>query len=97
MYFLQYKIDCRVTIELLDTESDDTEKCVTNTQAWSNYVDLLTNPAAGPNAGGVGGAGTTTGVSNRLSAADGTSTSSTNQEQVEVKIEKSDDELVSNF
>lgn len=89
-------MDCRVTIELLDTESDDTEKCVTNTQAWSNYVDLLTNPAAGPTASGVGGAGSTTAVSNRPSGLDGTSTSSTNQE-VEVKIEKSDDELVSNF
>uniref|UniRef100_A0A1B0CEV8 Sin3 C-terminal domain-containing protein n=2 Tax=Lutzomyia longipalpis TaxID=7200 RepID=A0A1B0CEV8_LUTLO len=41
-----YKIDCRVTIELLDTESEDTEKCVANTQAWSNYVERLANPAA---------------------------------------------------
>lgn len=33
-----------MTIELLDTESDDTEKCVSNAQTWNNYVECLTNP-----------------------------------------------------
>ncbi|KAG4067430.1 hypothetical protein HA402_009667 [Bradysia odoriphaga] len=41
-----YKIDCKVTIELLDTESDETEKCVSNAQTWNNYVECLTNPMA---------------------------------------------------
>lgn len=98
--FKQYKIDCRVTIELLDTESDETEKCVTNTQAWSNYVELLSNPAAGPNTSNNNAATCTDvssagGVSGRSTTIDGTNnTNSTNQEQVEVKIEKPDDELV---
>lgn len=41
-------MDCRITIELLDTESEDTEKSVANSQVWSNYVERLVNPAAGP-------------------------------------------------
>ncbi|XP_053692753.1 paired amphipathic helix protein Sin3a isoform X2 [Sabethes cyaneus] len=41
-----YKIDCRVTIELLDTESDDTAQNFKNAQNFSNYVDRLANPAA---------------------------------------------------
>lgn len=48
---MQYKIDCRVTIELLDTESEDTEKSVANQQSWSNYVERFANPAAGPLSG----------------------------------------------
>lgn len=32
-------MDCRVTIELLDTESDDTEKSVSYAQEWSTYVE----------------------------------------------------------
>lgn len=35
-----------MTIELLDTESDETEKCVSNAQTWNNYVECLTNPIA---------------------------------------------------
>ena len=35
-----------MTIELLDTESDETEKCVSNAQTWNNYVECLTNPMA---------------------------------------------------
>lgn len=51
MYFSflshQYKIDCRITIELLDTESEDVaerEKPVNKVKSWSKYVDRLTNP-----------------------------------------------------
>ncbi|XP_065075745.1 paired amphipathic helix protein Sin3a isoform X2 [Ochlerotatus camptorhynchus] len=41
-----YKIDCKVTIELLDTESEDTAQNFNNAQNYSNYVDRLSNPAA---------------------------------------------------
>lgn len=40
----QYKIECRITIELLDTESEDNEKNAENSKTWSNYVDRLKNP-----------------------------------------------------
>ncbi|XP_053677519.1 uncharacterized protein LOC128727615 [Anopheles nili] len=53
-----YKIDCRLTIELLDTESDDTANNFANSQTYSSYVDRLSNPAAtgtGSDSGGVGG------------------------------------------
>ncbi|CAD7078480.1 unnamed protein product [Hermetia illucens] len=53
-----YKIDCRVTIELLDTETDDNDKCVSNTQTWNKYVERLSNPAA------------TSSAANRMSAHD---------------------------
>ncbi|GAB0097896.1 Sin3A [Sergentomyia squamirostris] len=79
-----YKIDCRVTIELLDTESDDTEKCVTNTQAWSNYVERLANPAS---ASGPGVASTSGATSN----IPGMSSSGNNG--VEIKTEKPDEEM----
>lgn len=55
---IQYKIDCRVTIELLDTETDDNDKCVSNTQTWNKYVERLSNPAA------------TSSAANRMSAHD---------------------------
>ncbi|XP_017476361.1 PREDICTED: uncharacterized protein LOC108366452 isoform X1 [Rhagoletis zephyria] len=41
-----YKIDCRVTIELLDTEVEDSEKPVNKVKSWSKYVDRLVNPGA---------------------------------------------------
>uniref|UniRef100_A0A0K8UJE7 Paired amphipathic helix protein Sin3a n=1 Tax=Bactrocera latifrons TaxID=174628 RepID=A0A0K8UJE7_BACLA len=41
-----YKIDCRVTIELLDTEVDEAEKPLNKVKSWSKYVDRLANPAA---------------------------------------------------
>lgn len=44
----QYKIECRVTIELLDTESDETEKSVSYVQEWSSYVERYSNPGTGP-------------------------------------------------
>jgi paired amphipathic helix protein Sin3a len=47
----QYKIDCRITIELLDTESEETANNVTNSQNWSNYVERLANPAASMTSG----------------------------------------------
>lgn len=51
---LQYKIDCRVTIELLDSESEEVEKpAALKAQKFSKYVERLSNPALG--AGGTGG------------------------------------------
>ncbi|XP_013119117.2 uncharacterized protein LOC106096081 isoform X2 [Stomoxys calcitrans] len=47
-----YKIDCRVTIELLDTDSDDMterEKPVNKVKSWSKYVDRLANPSSANN------------------------------------------------
>ncbi|XP_049530557.1 uncharacterized protein LOC125948482 isoform X1 [Anopheles darlingi] len=55
-----YKIDCRVTIELLDTESEDTTNNFINSQAYNSYVDRISNPAAagtGSDSGGGGGGG----------------------------------------
>ncbi|XP_075168581.1 SIN3 transcription regulator family member A isoform X2 [Haematobia irritans] len=47
-----YKIDCRVTIELLDTDNDDMterEKPVNKVKSWSKYVDRLANPSSANN------------------------------------------------
>ncbi|XP_036225718.2 paired amphipathic helix protein Sin3a isoform X3 [Bactrocera oleae] len=41
-----YKIDCRVTIELLDTEVEEAEKPLNKVKSWSKYVDRLANPVA---------------------------------------------------
>lgn len=43
-----YKIDCRVTIELLDTESDDKEKAAKSSQSWNNYIEDLNSPKPTP-------------------------------------------------
>ncbi|KAH8372004.1 hypothetical protein KR093_009691 [Drosophila rubida] len=51
-----YKIDCRVTIELLDSETEETEKpAVLKVQKFSKYVERLANPALGGGGGGSGG------------------------------------------
>lgn len=97
---IQYKIDCRVTIELLDTESDDTEKCVANTQAWSNYVERLANPAASAtsaqNAASGSAANTPSGVGRALpGSGNGVGSGGVSGNGVEIKTEKPDDEMVS--
>lgn len=52
---MQYKIDCRVTIELLDSESEEVEKpAALKAQKFSKYVERLANPGGG---GGTGGGG----------------------------------------
>lgn len=76
-----YKIDCRVTIELLDTESEDTAQNFNNAQNYSNYVDRLSNPAA-TGTGSESGASTTGGT--------GLAGSHSN---VEIKTEKPDDDM----
>ncbi|XP_062705105.1 paired amphipathic helix protein Sin3a isoform X2 [Aedes albopictus] len=73
-----YKIDCKVTIELLDTESDDTAQNFSNAQNYSNYVDRLSNPAA-TGTGSESGASITGGA--------------TGSGNVEIKTEKPDDDL----
>nr|ABM68612.1 AAEL014711-PA [Aedes aegypti] len=74
-----YKIDCKVTIELLDTESDDTAQNFNNAQNYSNYVDRLSNPAA-----------TGTGSESGASITGVTTGGAGN---VEIKTEKPDDDL----
>lgn len=41
---LIYKIECRVTIELLDTESDDKDKAAKSSQSWNNYIEGMKSP-----------------------------------------------------
>ncbi|XP_053964982.1 uncharacterized protein LOC128867607 isoform X2 [Anastrepha ludens] len=66
-----YKIDCRVTIELLDTEVEEAEKPVNKVKSWSKYVDRLANPAGNGNLGQ-----NTMGSSNLASSGVGGSTAS---------------------
>lgn len=84
----QYKIDCRVTIELLDTDSEDNEKSVQNAKNWSEYVDRIANPITNTN-----------NTTNESSAAPTETTATENQNDAEmsmdIKEEKLDDELVS--
>uniref|UniRef100_A0A336L2W3 Paired amphipathic helix protein Sin3a n=1 Tax=Culicoides sonorensis TaxID=179676 RepID=A0A336L2W3_CULSO len=77
-----YKIDCRVTIELLDTESEDPNTGVSGAQTWNNYCERLANPATTNNSS----SGTGSGCS-------GDNGAGTN---VEIKTENPDDETVSN-
>uniref|UniRef100_A0A1Q3EYU6 Paired amphipathic helix protein Sin3a n=1 Tax=Culex tarsalis TaxID=7177 RepID=A0A1Q3EYU6_CULTA len=88
-----YKIDCRVTIELLETDTEDTAQNFANAQQFSNYVDRLSNPAAtgtgsesgASTTGGGGGGGTVTGSA---------TTAGPNATNVEIKTEKPDEETV---
>lgn len=85
-FHFQYKIDCRVTIELLDTESEDNEKNIQNSKTWNNYVDRITNPLA------------TSGILtlNQTSGQNVRSTASTNIEtSLPIKEEKLDEDTVS--
>lgn len=77
----QYKIDCRITIELLDTESEDPNTGVSGVQSWTNYCERLANPAASNSATG-----------GNASSGSGDSGAGTN---VEIKTENPDDDLVS--
>lgn len=91
-HFKQYKIDCRVTIELLDTDSDENEKHVQNASNWSNYVDRMANPvtsSAISTSNQTGNAGTTTTASGQSNS---TTTADTS---LEIKEEKMDEDVVS--
>lgn len=62
---LQYKIDCRVTIELLDSEPEEVEKpAVLKAQKFSKYVERLANPSLGAGGGGGGPGGNGSGGNN---------------------------------
>lgn len=90
----QYKIDCRIAIELLDTESDDQEKTVGSSHAWTDYVDRLTNPAAGPSSTAGGSGGGNSGDNNKLGA--GTASADANATaKLDIKTETPEDESVS--
>lgn len=58
-FILQYKIDCRITIELLDTESEDPSTNVSNVQSWNSYCERLANPSSSGTAGLSGESGNT--------------------------------------
>lgn len=76
----QYKIDCRISIELLDTESEDPNTGVSGVQSWTNYCERLANPAASSNNGSGGSSGP------------GDTGAGTN---LEIKTENPDDDSVS--
>ncbi|XP_063699111.1 paired amphipathic helix protein Sin3a isoform X2 [Culicoides brevitarsis] len=77
-----YKIDCRITIELLDTESEDPNTGVAGVQSWTNYCERLANPAASGSNSTAGGNGC---------AGSSDSGAGTN---VEIKTENPDDDSV---
>jgi hypothetical protein len=75
---LQYKIDCRVTIEMLENDTEDAS--TTNYeqgQVTSKYVERLTNPSLSGSLR----------VSSRNNSLNGL--------EVEIKVEKPDNEMVS--
>lgn len=93
-----------MTIELLDTETEDTEKSVANAKTWSNYVERLANPTAtaatsttganSQNTGAGSSAGTINSANNKNSNHNNSSASNS-ADTVEIKTEKPDDEVVS--
>lgn len=105
MFTFQYKIDCRVTIELLDTETEDTEKSVTNAKTWSNYVERLANPTAtatsttgdatSQNVGSSSSSGANNSANNNHNNNNNSSSASNSADTVEIKTEKLDDDVVS--
>lgn len=102
----QYKFDCRVTIELLDTETEDTEKSVANAKTWSNYVERMANPTATATATATGASSQNSGSNSNAGAINSAnnnnnnnnnnnSSASNSAETVEIKTEKLDDDVVS--
>ncbi|SPP74224.1 uncharacterized protein LOC117588541 isoform X1 [Drosophila guanche] len=47
-----YKIDCRVTIELLDSEPEEADKPALKAQKFSKYVERVANPGLGGSGSG---------------------------------------------
>jgi hypothetical protein len=79
----QYKLDCRVTIEMLENDMEDTS--TTNFeqgQATSKYVDRYTNPAHG-------------GASGRINSRNNSHNGTSFGTDIEIKTEKPDDDSVS--
>lgn len=96
-----------MTIELLDTETEDTEKSVANAKTWSNYVERLANPTATATSNTTGASGQTIGSGSSAGAINSannnnnnnnnnsSSSASNNADAVEIKTEKLDDDVVS--
>ncbi|XP_055307949.1 paired amphipathic helix protein Sin3a-like [Sitodiplosis mosellana] len=80
-----YKLDCRITIELLDTESDDNEKNAQNAKTWDNYVDRLTNPVSA----------NTNDLTNQSSVP--IARSASDETSLTIKEEKMDDDLLQSW
>lgn len=55
LFVLQYKHDCKLTLELLDTEMEETEP-VAETEKWSSYVERYANSGVDGVAGSNGSA-----------------------------------------
>ncbi|XP_064551737.1 uncharacterized protein Sin3A isoform X2 [Drosophila montana] len=71
-----YKIDCRVTIELLDSEPEEVEKpAALKAQKFSKYVERLANPAMGAG----GGSGSSSSSNNNSSNNNNNNNNSNNQ------------------
>lgn len=73
-----------MTIELLDTETEDTEKSVANAKTWDMYVERHVNPTTGTNIAP---------ANSSNSAVNNNDT--TNADSVEIKTEKMDEDAVS--
>lgn len=73
---------------MLDTETEDTEKCVTNAQTWSNYVERLANPVTAANNKS---SGTSSGTGVIISG----TTNANSSDTIEIKAEKMDEDVVS--
>lgn len=97
-----------MTIELLDTETEDNEKSVANAKTWSNYVERLANPTATANTTSTGATNQNIGSSNSAgtninsnaninsnSNSNNGSGASTSADTLEIKTEKLDDDVVS--
>lgn len=74
VFLLQYKNNLRVTIELLDTDSDepDSQSALSEAQKRSNYIERFANDSISTGTSGVGSSGVSSGgvsdgKSNRLS------------------------------
>uniref|UniRef100_A0A6P4E6W9 Paired amphipathic helix protein Sin3a n=1 Tax=Drosophila rhopaloa TaxID=1041015 RepID=A0A6P4E6W9_DRORH len=66
-----YKIDCRVTIELLDSEPEEVDKpAALKAQKFSKYVERLANPALGSGGGNSAGLNSALGSDNIVEASD---------------------------
>lgn len=81
--FFQYNFDCRVTIEMIEIDTEDTS--ATNYeqgQATSKYVDRYSNPAHG-------------GSSGRINSRNNSHNGNSFGNDIEIKTEKPDDDSVS--
>lgn len=74
----------------MDSEHDDTEKNVQNAKTWDKYTDRMANPVATSENSG-------TSQATGATAATSTPNSNPNETSTDIKEEKLDDEVVSEF